>query len=69
MTCSRPSRHRVGVACLACGTLALLHLTVTPLPAPPGELRLRTRVDPDDLVMVGLWERAHRGPFRPLGAC
>lgn len=69
MAAMTPSRHRVGVACMACGTVVHVFLTLTPLPSQPGELRLRTVVDPDDLVMIGLWEQAHRGPFRPLGAC
>lgn len=59
-------RVQLGVACLTCGTVALVSLTITPLPAPRSEVRVRVVPDPDDVVMATLFQDQHAGPFRPV---
>lgn len=58
-----PCRLCVAVGCAACGTVVHVHLTVTPLPAPADELRMRVVTDADDRVMLELFSEAHRGPL------
>ena len=62
-----PCRLVVAIGCAACGTVAHVYLTVWPLPAPPGEVRMRVLADPDDQVMLELFDRAHRGPLTRVG--
>lgn len=58
-----PARRVVPVACLSCGTVAWVYVTVTPLRQEQDGLLVRIVPDPDDLVMLQLFARAHRGPL------
>lgn len=63
MAVAGPTRLVAAVACASCGTVAHVYLTVTPLPSPPEELHVRVVTDPDDQVMLALFDAAHRGPL------